>query len=132
VLWTTISILHSPRAIVRCSGQSFSKAKHPENGCLGLLSFMDLKTDNEGGILSQEIKSRVGYTYQALAEATGLSKRFWRLQVAEGKIPFVKFNQAVLILPADLEQFLASRRRVKSDNAQEKTRVQEVVVEATS
>jgi hypothetical protein len=65
--------------------------------------------------LSEAVKPVVGYTYQALADATGLSKRFWRLQVAEGKIPVVKFNKAVLILPADLDQFLASRRRVKGE-----------------
>jgi hypothetical protein len=34
--------------------------------------------------------------------------------VAEGNIPYVKFGQAVLILPADLEAFLAERRRIKS------------------
>jgi hypothetical protein len=77
--------------------------------------------------LSEAVKSVVGYTYQALADATGLSKRFWRLQVAEGRIPVVKFNKAVLILPADLEQFLASRRRVKSE-----TRNQAEVLQATA
>jgi hypothetical protein len=63
--------------------------------------------------LAAQQNPHIGYTYKALAAATGLSARFWRLQVAEGNIPFVKFKQAVIILPADLERYLAERRRVK-------------------
>jgi hypothetical protein len=69
--------------------------------------------------LAANEQPRIGYTYKALAAATGLSARFWRLQVAEGNIPFVKFKQAVIILPADLDAYLAERRRVKNGKAKE-------------
>lgn len=68
--------------------------------------------------LQAETKQRVGYTYKALAAATGLSARFWRLKVSQGEIPYVKFDQAVLILPEDLDRFLASHRRVKGEESE--------------
>jgi hypothetical protein len=57
----------------------------------------------------------VSYTYKTLAAATGMTARFWRREVALGRIPFVKFDQAVVVLHADLERYLAERRRVKSE-----------------
>jgi hypothetical protein len=69
--------------------------------------------------VAAEENSPVGYTYKSLSAATGMSARFWRREVALGRIPSVKFDQAVMILHADLARYLASRRRVKNEEAQE-------------
>ena len=69
-------------------------------------------------MISEQI-SPIGYSYKALAEATGLSVSFWRREVRLGRIPFVRFDQAVLILPADLAEYFAQRRQVKSERAQD-------------
>jgi len=86
-----------------------------------LLVFIGLRKEKT---LPQEKKSRVGYTYKALEEETGYSKRFWRREVALGRIPFVKFDQGVMILQADLDEYLAKRRQVKSATPQKETRTQ--------
>jgi hypothetical protein len=63
--------------------------------------------------LIPEGNSPIGYTYKTLAASTGLSSRFWRREVALRRIPFVKFDRMVVILHADLEQYLAERRWAK-------------------
>jgi hypothetical protein len=68
--------------------------------------------------LAANQQPRIGYTYKALAAGTGLSARFWRREVSLGRIPFVKFEKAVIILPADLERYLADRRRVKGGESE--------------
>ena len=67
----------------------------------------------KGETLVAEGNTPIGYTYQALAENFGMSKSFWRREVRLRRIPFVKFDQAVIILHADLEAYLAERRRAK-------------------
>jgi hypothetical protein len=63
----------------------------------------------------------VGYTYKTLAAATNLSVNFWRREVRLGRIPCVKFDNAVMILPADLDQYLASRRRIRNEESEPST-----------
>jgi len=84
-------------------------------------AFLFMSSITKGDDLAAEQDSRIGYTYKDLAARTGLTARFWRREVSLGRIPFVKFDQAVIILPADLERYLASRRRVKSEESETTT-----------
>jgi hypothetical protein len=69
----------------------------------------------KGENLSEELKERMAYSYKDLAAITPYTARFWRREVALGRIPCVKSDQAVTILRSDLDQWFAERRRVKGE-----------------
>jgi hypothetical protein len=70
--------------------------------------------------LSNQVSPKA-FTYKTLAAATGRSARFWRKEVADGKIPFAKDNGTVWILPADLDRYFAERRQVRRGDESEST-----------
>src|SRR5262245_40747425 len=74
-------------------------------------------------ILQKDQISPVAYSFKSLSEATGLSVNFWRREVHLGRLPYVRFEKAVRILHADLDAYLAERRRVKelAQNTQEES-----------
>jgi len=82
---------------------------------------VDSITKGEYDLLVAEQASPIGYTYKMLEARGPFSARFWRREVKLRRIPFVKFDQAVIILHDDLEQYLAERRREKGAGNQADT-----------
>jgi hypothetical protein len=53
---------------------------------------------------------RIAYSLQELEDATSLSRRFLRLEIAKGRLHAIKIGARVLVLASELEAYLLAGR----------------------
>lgn len=62
-------------------------------------------------------ENKLAFSIEEVAELTSLSKPFLRLEVTRGKLKIKRFGRRVLVLYADLQNYLSNGSDAQENNA---------------